>query len=300
MKTALLILACGILFFACKNEEKKQPEKTLQQAKDTVMPKEIYTDLYGTYSGDFADARSYDEVSEDDPYAAPVKISINISQITETGANGRSVVRGNDRPMTGKLTKAGDKYTFVMDEPGNDKHDGRFNFYIQGDSLIGEWIAYDTKMKAAKKTFALVKKQFQYNANLMLNNDWELVDWEGGKVKSELYTNEDGTVDTLVNEFYRSASDKVYKINASKQKLTEAQLKNLRKLDLEIIRNTIFARHGYAFKSKRIRQFFDPVEWYIPVASDVEAGLTPLEKDNIALLKRFEKYAEDNYDTFGR
>jgi len=25
-----------------------------------------------------------------------------------------------------------------------------------------------------------------------------------------------------------------------------------------------------------------------------------LEKDNIALLTRFEKYATDNYDTFGR
>jgi len=71
-------------------------------------------------------------------------------------------------------------------------------------------------------------------------------------------------------------------------------------LDLEIIRNTIFARHGYTFKKKAVRQFFDWVNWYIPVTDDVSSKLTPIEKKNIALLQRFEKYATDNYDTFGR
>jgi len=32
----------------------------------------------------------------------------------------------------------------------------------------------------------------------------------------------------------------------------------------------------------------------------VDGELTQLEKDNIVLLQKFEKYAEDNYDTFGR
>lgn len=57
---------------------------------------------------------------------------------------------------------------------------------------------------------------------------------------------------TYTQQVYRSASDDVYKINSSTQKLTEKQLKNLRKLDLEILRNTIFARHGYSFKNKLI------------------------------------------------
>jgi len=78
-------------------------------------------------------------------------------------------------------------------------------------------------------------------------------------------------------------------MNASTTELKEDSLKNLKKLELEIIRN-----------KKGVRQFFDPVEWYIPISDNVDNVLTKLEKKNIELLKRFEKYAEDNYDSFGR
>ena len=74
----------------------------------------------------------------------------------------------------------------------------------------------------------------------------------------------------------------------------------MKKLELEIIRNTIFARHGYAFKKKSYRQFFDFVDWYIPVSNNVANKLTSIEKANINLLERFEQYAKDNYDSFGR
>jgi hypothetical protein len=77
-------------------------------------------------------------------------------------------------------------------------------------------------------------------------------------------------------------------------------LSRIQKLELEIIRNTIFARHGYTFKKKSFRQFFDPIDWYIPVTDNVSNKLTLLEKKNILLLNRFQKYAEDNYDSFGR
>ena len=46
--------------------------------------------------------------------------------------------------------------------------------------------------------------------------------------------------------------------------------------------------------------FFENADWYVPVSNNVDADLTPLEKENVALLARFEKYAEDHYDTFGR
>lgn len=296
--TTLMIAFCAFLF-ACKGDDKKQTGSTpeLKQATDTMMPPEVHTELYGTYVGDFGENN---ELTVQEELIDPVKISIQITRITEKGVEGRSVVRGNDRPMKGQLTPVGGNYKFTMDEPGDDKHDGRFNFTMAGDSLVGTWESYDPTVKGPKKKFMLAKTPFQYNANLMLPERWDYIDWEKSKNVPELYKNEDGTVDTIVNEFYRKASDAVYKLNASKQKLTEKQLKNLKKLDLEIIRNTIFARHGYAFKSRGVRQFFNGVDWYIPVSADVQAVLSPLEKDNIALLKRLEKYAEDNYDTFGR
>jgi len=91
-----------------------------------------------------------------------------------------------------------------------------------------------------------------------------------------------------------------FKINASKQKLAEKDLKNLRKLDMEIIKNAVFARHGYAFKKPTYRYFFEQTDWYIPVSNNVDSELSPMEKDNVALLNRFIKYAEDKYDSFGR
>lgn len=73
------------------------------------------------------------------------------------------------------------------------------------------------------------------------------------------------------------------------------------KSDMEILRNSIYARHGYSFKTRKMRYVFDTyVDWYIPMSTDVSKELTPLEQENIALLKRYEQHAETYYDTFGR
>ncbi len=34
---------------------------------------------------------------------------------------------------------------------------------------------------------------------------------------------------------------------------------------MEIIKNAVFARHGYAFKKQTYRSFFEQTDWYIPV-----------------------------------
>ncbi len=284
----------AVFFTACSGND--TTNKGLEQQTTAEAPiKELHTALYGNYVGMFEDA-----AEDRDEYIEPAKINITINQITEKGAFGRSIVKGNDRPMTGQVTVAGDQYKFVMDEPGSDPHDGRFTFSIQGDSLVGTWECYDGLVKSPIKKFVLKKMPFAYNANLMLPEAWDYTDWTSSKNIPEIYKNEDGTADTVVYEFYRGASESVYKINASKNKLKEADLKNLKKLDLEIIRNTVFARHGYSFKKKSVRQFFDQVDWYVPMSNNVDGQLSALEKENIALLKKFEKYAEDNYDTFGR
>ena len=135
----------------------------------------------------------------------------------------------------------------------------------------------------------------------MIDKDSDLIDWTNPKDFEEKYTNsETGKTEKYKSERNRVASDAVFKINASKQKLTEKDLKNLRKLDLEIIKNSVFARHGYSFKKETFRYFFEQTDWYIPVSNNVDAELSPLELENVALLNRFTKYAEDKYDYFGR
>ena len=49
-----------------------------------------------------------------------------------------------------------------------------------------------------------------------------------------------------------------------------------------------------------MRTAFEDLDWYIPDNTDVRAKLTALEKKNIELIKRYEKYAEDHGDDFGR
>ncbi|MGJ1268668.1 YARHG domain-containing protein [Sphingobacterium spiritivorum] len=307
MKRVILIACMGLLVIAsCKDKKKDQNNAaTSSLSKDSVkMAEEIHKELYGNWVGDFViDDDVFAQISGDEELLRSLdnlpKINLTIKRITADTVLGQNIVRGNMRPVIGKIEDNGGNISFILDEPGDKKSDGRFEFKVKGDTLIGSWRAFDTSVKVKKRNFKLLKKQFAYNPNLMLPDEMELVDWRNSK--EEQITEQDGdTTYSYVTTLYRAASPVVYKINASKEKLTEAKLKNLKKLDLEIIRNTIFARHGYAFTKVGVRQFFDPVEWYVPISNDVSAQLSTLEKDNIKLLKKFEKYAEDNYDSFGR
>jgi hypothetical protein len=87
---------------------------------------------------------------------------------------------------------------------------------------------------------------------------------------------------------------------ASQKELKPEDVENMMKSDLEWMRNEIFARHGYCFKKKETRQLFENTEWYVPDNVDIRSRLTPIEVKNIALIKRYEKYADDYGDEFGR
>ena len=87
---------------------------------------------------------------------------------------------------------------------------------------------------------------------------------------------------------------------ASQRLLTAADVENEMKEDLEFMRNEIFARHGFCFNKKHLRQQFELQDWYVPNTVDIKGFLTDIEKKNIALIKRYEKYAEEYGDEYGR
>lgn len=309
MKT-INLLAIGFLLLtvaSCKKSEngKTSNKDVLAVKSDSVIVNETHKEFYGLYSGDFnAVTNQYDQegVSEDEYYK---KLTLKINRITNDSVYGQSIVNGNQRSFRGVYNE--NSKTFILDEPGNDKTDGRFTVKIDGDSLTGNWLAFkSSEVKLPNKKLKLIKKEFVYNANFMLEPDLNgeasgtVVDWSNPKNKKFNYKDEDGTQQSYESEVYRVASDEIFKINASKQKLIEKDLKNLRKLDIEIIKNTVFARHGYSFKKKTFRNFFETTDWYVPVSNNVDAEMSPLEKENVALLNRFTKYAEDKYDSFGR
>jgi hypothetical protein len=291
MKKISCIILISILFFSC--QEKPKPA-------DVPVEPELHTELYGSWIGEFWIAEDGSEGTEafnDDSFSD--KLNINIKRITKDSVIAQSVLAGQIKPLKGKLEEKNGSITFLFDQPTTDNANGRFEIKLRNDSLIGNWKAYKKSSKLVNREFELVKKAPIYDAKLMLPKDYDFIDWETSKTVNKKDTVE-GKVSSYEDYAHRSPTKQIYTLNASTVALNENELKNLRKLDLEIIRNTIFARHGYAFKSKNVRQFFDPIEWYIPIKENIDNELTALEKKNIALLSRLEKYATDSYDAYGR
>lgn len=302
LKLSLLAFSV-VTLVSCKKEkgETKLSNKSIAEKKDSVVVPEIHKELYGIYTGDFfGKGKIFDNETQDFYEGTEYKkLSLKINRITKDSVYGQSIVNGNQRPFRGVFKETAN--SFILDEPGNDKTDGRFEVKIYKDSMSGSWAAYKkSAVNIPLKNLKLAKKEFVYNANFMLDEDSDLIDWENPKDFKEKYTDDEGHTESYTTSKNRFASDAVFKINASKQKLTEKDLKNLRKLDMEIIKNAVFARHGYAFKKPTYRYFFEQTDWYIPVSNNVDSELSKTEKDNVVLLNRFIKYAEDKYDQFGR
>jgi hypothetical protein len=87
---------------------------------------------------------------------------------------------------------------------------------------------------------------------------------------------------------------------ASTRELKPADVINYPASDINLMRNEIFARHGYCFKNADDREYFENQDWYIPVSSDVRSSLTLIEKKNIPLLLKYAKYAHEHGNDFGR
>ncbi len=291
-----IILVISLIFLiSCKKEEKsnvseselKIPIEQVQTVEDT-NPENI---LYGNWVGNF---NSDVENNGEDEYTFH-KINIVIEKIEDNKVFGHSVVAGNLRPFKGIIKN----YQFLLKEPGDDKYDGEFKFEIVNDTLFGNWSSFNKKIRITDRSYKLTKKEFKYDSSLILSDRYKFRDNYNKKTHEDLLDeNDPESIESW--ETFRTANPIVRKLNASNTILTEKQVKNLKKLELEIIENTIYARHGYTFKKRVARQFFDVQDWYIPVSIDVKADLTAIEKQNIKLLQRFEKYAKDSYETFGR
>ncbi|HCA43209.1 MAG TPA: hypothetical protein DEP28_08150 [Bacteroidetes bacterium] len=213
------------------------------------------------------------------------KITIFIDSISGELMYGHSVVAGNERPFKGKFLRENENYKVIASEPGDDKYDGEFSFtIIPGENKIkGVWDTYDKKLLVTKREYELSKFTFTYNPNRLLPNavSWRL-----------LYNSDDYLKNNTEREFL---TDDVLKVNASSQILTKNDVENMYKGDLEIIRNSIYARHGYNFKNENMRAVFYSTSWHWNIYDNVEHRLTEIEKKNIEMIKRFEEHAERFY-----
>jgi len=252
-------------------------------------------DIPGYWVGDFGpEVNGADTIWEAAEMGGYDKINISIDEINEKAVKGHIVMAGKVNLFTCNMEKAGSRYQFKFEGSDNAKNHGIFSFSIaEGDSLLtGEW---SEKANSERTVFSLTKKHFSYNPNLKLS-DATYVDFGKGKKTKE--KGEDG--ETYDSERYATTSEGLDKLNASTDALVKNDLINLKKADLLILRNSIFAKHGYTFKKPLLSLFFSMQPWYVPLSTDVTAQLTPIEKKNLELMKPFEKNAEEYYNAFGR
>lgn len=79
-----------------------------------------------------------------------------------------------------------------------------------------------------------------------------------------------------ISDMYNICSDRL---------LTDEDIKHFTKKELRIIRNQIYAKYGYIFKSQDLQEYFKQQDWYSPKYTDVSSRLTETELANVAFIK---------------
>ena len=188
------------------------------------------------------------------------KINIVITGVADGMANGYSVCAGNFRQLKGKVAEAGNS---------------TFHFVLDEPGTDKYDGHFDFIVSPNENKCSGNWSPFQKDAT----------DPKEFTLERKIYT-----YDTSLG-IYPQASQRL---------LQKEDVENLAKEELTEMRTEIYARHGYSFKNRNIRQAFDTTGWYIPMGIDIRQNLTDIEVKNIDLIYSYEMYAESEYDDYGR
>jgi tetratricopeptide (TPR) repeat protein len=90
----------------------------------------------------------------------------------------------------------------------------------------------------------------------------------------------------------------------SQRLVTKEDIRNLSSQDLVLMRNEIYARHGWVFNRKDLREYFNKQAWYHPkglLSNRADANrlaaaeMSPLERQNVQIILRYEKSHHTNH-----
>lgn len=70
--------------------------------------------------------------------------------------------------------------------------------------------------------------------------------------------------------------------------ITEGELEKLDDKTVELIKNEIYARHGYIFTNRALKKYFESFNWYEPNEEYSPNLLNPTEKANLKTIKKFQ------------
>lgn len=133
------------------------------------------------------------------------------------------------------------------------------------------------------ETYEIVEDQQEYSDEIPLNSD------ETGDYIEDGYDSQENSTYTEENTIRsRDLNNGIYP-QASSRLINPNELISMRKEDLKIMRNEIFARHGYIFKTAEMKSYFNNQNWYVPSYENVTNLLSEIEKKNITLIKYYEE-----------
>ncbi|NLM06775.1 MAG: YARHG domain-containing protein [Tissierellia bacterium] len=80
-----------------------------------------------------------------------------------------------------------------------------------------------------------------------------------------------------------------YLFQTDREVISEDDLSGFDRGEISIIRNEIYARHGYVFKNKELQAYFEAYDWYEPNPNFSEALFNGFEKENVTVISNYEK-----------
>ncbi|MFM8281481.1 MAG: YARHG domain-containing protein [Bacteroidota bacterium] len=279
-----------------ESEQASQSAQAQLKRKNNKKP----TDMIGFWVGSFNATEGFvnQQITDKGTLAwhKEKKITLAIESITIDRVDGYSVIAGITHKCSGIMKENEDFIEFELTELGRDPQIGTFYLKIDKKDTVlkGGWTA---KKKGGIETryCNFTKQHFEYNPNVT----FALIQGisEDQSIKDNVHY--PGEYD----EWYSAITsnyDIVQRLNPSTKTLTDSEVSGLTKSELMLLRNTIFARHGYAFKKRPLRIYFEQQPWYIPVSSNPKSGLTKTENQNIALIVSYERYFGEYDGNFGR
>jgi hypothetical protein len=70
--------------------------------------------------------------------------------------------------------------------------------------------------------------------------------------------------------------------------VTQNDISGINRAELRRLRNTVYARHGRIFERMELQQYFDGRSWYKKRSDYTDDDLTPVDRDNINLIRAAE------------
>lgn len=154
-------------------------------------------------------------------------------------------------------------------------NDGSYTCFF---SIAGKLFSLKLNYQERNVITATILSNKEEKSSIVLYNCAEIKDQDEffrleNKYRIELYR------EPLTNGIYPFTSQRL---------LNTSDLRSLTKQDLKIMRNEIYARHGYKFKTSEMINYFLKQSWYEGKYDDVTTKLSTIEKKNIELIKKHE------------